>query len=77
MAVSEAELEMEKCKSCLAENDFKQAQAHIAAANKYYHKPKLTVIAGLLRCAPKLTLTLFKKLRPAEFAFIAPKNVKK
>lgn len=77
MAVAEADLEMEKCKVCLAKNDFKQAQTHITAANKYYHKPKLTLIAGLLKFAPKLTLGLFKKMRPAEFAFITPENVKK
>ncbi len=77
MAVSEADLEMEKCKVCLAKNDFKQAQTHITAANNYYHKPKLTLIAGLLKFAPKLTLGLFKKIRPAEFAFITPENVKK
>ena len=77
IAVSEADLEMEKCKVCLAKNDFKQAQTHIAAANKYYHKLKLTLIAGLLKIAPKFTSTLFRKMRPAEFAFIAPENAEK
>ena len=77
IAISEAELEMEKCKFCLAKGDFGQAQTHIAEANKYYHKPKFTIIAGLLRFAPKLTLHLFKRLRPAEFSFIALNNLQK
>ncbi len=77
MAISEAHLEIEKCKVCLAKGDFVQAQAHIAEANRYYRKPKLTIIAGLLRFSPKLTLHLFKNLRPAEFSFIAPDNLQK
>lgn len=76
-AIYEASLEMEKCKSCLATGDFKQAQKHITEANKYYKKPKFTIIAGLLRFSPKLTLHLFKKLRPAEFSFIVPNNLQK
>ncbi len=77
MAVSEADLEMEKCKLCLVTGDVKQAQVHIAKANKFYHKLKLTILAGLLRVLPNLTLHLFKISRPAEFSFIAPKNSQK
>ena len=76
-AISEAELEIEKCKFCLANGDFAEAQAHIAEANRFYRKPKLIVVAGLLRFSPKLALRLFKNLRPAEFFSIAPDTLQK
>jgi len=72
MALYKAQLELEKAKLCLIRKDFRQAQAHIAVANKFYRKQKLTLIEWLLRFSPKLTLRLFRKLRPAEFSFISP-----
>ena len=72
IALYRAQLELEKAKLCLIQKDFRQAQAHVAVANKFYRKQKLTLIEWLLRFSPKLTLHLFKKMRPDEFSFISP-----
>ena len=74
MAFCEAEYELEKGKTCLASGEYTQARAHITEANKFYRKPKLAVLAWLIRLSPKLTLQVFKKLRPAEFSFVAPRK---
>jgi len=68
----QAALELEKAKLCLIQKDFARSRKHVAAANKFYGKQKLTVIEWLLRFSPTLALHLFKKLRPAEFSFISP-----
>jgi glycosyltransferase involved in cell wall biosynthesis len=68
----EAELELEKGKLCLIEGDFIHAQAHLAEANKFYRKPKLSLINWLLRISPRLTVRLFKAIRPSEFSFVSP-----
>ena len=72
MALCEAELELERGKLCLIQGDYAEAQAHIAEANKFYRKPKLSLLNWLLRFSPRLTVRLFKTIRPAEFSFIAP-----
>ncbi len=74
MLVYEAEYELEQGKFSLTRGDFAEAQAHIAKANKYFRKPKLFVLMTLLKISPKLTLSLFKKFRPAEYTFIAPQK---
>ncbi len=74
MLIYKAEYELEQGKFSLTNGDFAEAQAHIAKANKYFRKPKLFLIMVLLKISPKLTLRLFKKLRPAEFSFIAPQK---
>jgi glycosyltransferase involved in cell wall biosynthesis len=71
-AVFEAELELEKGKHCLVEGDFSGAQTHLARANEFYRKPKLSLINWLLRFSPRLTARLFKAVRPSEFSFISP-----
>ena len=71
-AAFEAELELEKGKMCLAGGDFPAARAHLAAANKFYRKPKLSLINWLLRLSPALTARLFKTIRPSEFSFTSP-----
>jgi hypothetical protein len=68
----EAEVELEKGKLCLVEGDFVHAQAHLTKANKFYRKPKLSLINWLLRISPRLTVRLFKTIRPSEFSFISP-----
>lgn len=73
MAQCEAELELEKGKFCLANGEFSEAQKHIAEANKYFRKPKLSLINWLVKFSPELALKLFKKSRPAEFSFILQK----
>lgn len=72
LRLCEAELELEKGKLCLVEGDFVRAQTHLTAANKVYRKPKLSLINWLLRISPRLTLWLFKTIRPSEFSFITP-----
>ena len=74
MLVYEAEYELEQGKFSLTRGNFAEAQAHIARANKYFRKPKLFLLMLLLKCAPGLALRLFKKLRPAEYSFIAPQE---
>lgn len=71
-AQCEAELELERGKLFLVEGDYAAAEAHLHAANEFYRKKKLSLITFLLRLAPRLTVQLFKTLRPAEFQFIAP-----
>ena len=68
----EAELELEHGKICLIQEDFSNARAHLAKANEFFRKPKLSLINWLMRFSPKLTLQLFRKIRPSEFSFIAP-----
>ena len=75
MAQSRAELELEQSKLSLIEGKFAEAEAHLAEANRFYRKRKLALIKFLLRLSPALTLRLFKKLRPDEFAFIAPNKL--
>ena len=72
-----AEFELEKGKLCLINQEYGQAKIHITAANKFYHKPKLTLIKWFLWLSPKMTLRLFKTLRPSEFSFISMSNLPK
>ncbi len=72
MLLCEAELELECGKLCLVQGDFSDAQTHFTKANKFFRKPKLSLINGLMRFSPKLTLQLFRKIRPSEFSFISP-----
>ncbi|CAN5380614.1 hypothetical protein BH20ACI1_BH20ACI1_00560 [soil metagenome] len=67
----QAQLELEKGKLCLVQGDFSKAQVHISQANKFYHKSKLSLINWLIYVSPKLTLKLFKVIRPTEFSFIS------
>lgn len=67
-----AEFELEQGKFSLANGDYAEAENHIVKANEYYRKPKLFLIIALMKISPKLTSILFKKIRPAEFSFIAP-----
>lgn len=66
--VAEAEHELAKGKYFLSKENYKEAIKHIAEANKIDPKTKLTVVNLFLRLAPKLTLRLFKKFRPAELS---------
>ncbi|MGI8669214.1 MAG: glycosyltransferase family 2 protein [Aridibacter sp.] len=70
MKFSEAEVELEKGKYHLKEGNYAESINHIRTANKYYRKPKLTLLSWLLKISPFTALKLFKKLRPAEFSFI-------
>jgi len=72
-----AEFELEQGKLCLVRGDFTKAKAHLTEANKFYRKPKLSVINFLMRFSPRLTARLFKEMRPSEFSFISPNNAEK
>lgn len=72
LKVYQAELELERGKSCLVQGDFAEAQAHFGKANEFYRKPKLSLINFLMRVSPRLTARLFKAIRPSEFSFISP-----
>ena len=74
MQISQAELNLEKGKSYLAEGKFAEARASFLKANKQQRKYKLTIIIWLLAVNPKLVLILFKNRRAEEFAFILPKH---
>ncbi|MEZ5346269.1 MAG: glycosyltransferase [Pyrinomonadaceae bacterium] len=77
LAFSEAEVELEKAKRFMIEGRYSEAFLHLDKANAFYRKPKLTLIKWLLRLSPRLTVTLFKKFRPAEFSFITPNSAQK
>ena len=74
IALSEAECELEKAKFNLIQGNYLKAEDNVAKANVFFKKPKLSVLKFFIKFAPKLTLKLFQKLRPAEFSFIAPKK---
>lgn len=70
MKFSQAEVELEKGKYHLKEGNYAESLEHIRTANKYYRKPKLTLLSWFLKISPFTALKLFKKLRPSEFSFI-------
>ncbi len=72
LKLCEAELELERGKLCLVQGNFSNARTHFTKANEFFRKPKLSLINWLMRFSPKLTLQLFKKIRPSEFSFISP-----
>lgn len=67
-----AQLELEKGKLCLIEEDFEQARAHLVEANKYLHKTKLRCVIWLLKSRPFLVKRIYEKLRSDEFDLINP-----
>lgn len=76
MIYCQAELKLEKGKTNLAEENFAEARKNISEANEFHRKFKYSLINFLLGINPKLVLLLFKKIRPTEFAFIAPHHSK-
>ncbi|MDQ6786584.1 MAG: glycosyltransferase family 2 protein [Acidobacteriota bacterium] len=70
--LSLAELEIEKGKYNLLQENFSEARNNFQQANKYYRKLKYSALASLLKVKPELALKLFKRARPAEAAFISP-----
>lgn len=69
---AEAELKLETAKLQLTEENYAEAKANFREANKFYKKPKLSVIIFMLGINPKLAFKFFQKFRPEEFSFIAP-----
>lgn len=70
--LANAELELERGKFNLTQEKFDEARKHFRLANRYYRKIKLRAVMWLLAVYPKLVLTLFKKMRSADFSFIVP-----
>lgn len=67
----EAEHDLEKGKFLLIHGKHAEAYSHLRTANKYYRKPKLAIIAALIKVSPRLALTIFKRFRSAEYSFIS------
>ena len=67
-----AQLELEKGKLCLIEENFEQARAHLIEANKYLHTKKLRCVIWLLRRCPFLIRRIYEKLRSDELELINP-----
>ena len=72
LKLAEAEFFIEKGKFDLTRENFAEARQNFAEANLYHRKIKLRILIWLLAVNPQLGLKLFRKLRPAEFLFIAP-----
>ncbi len=66
-----AEHELEKGKLFLTRGEYSEAYSHISTANAYFRKPKLAIIAAMIKVSPKLALTIFKRFRNAEYSFIS------
>jgi len=49
-----AQLSYARFKDAVAKSDFKQAAEHLADANRYYRRPKLTIARIMMRLAPRL-----------------------
>ncbi len=71
MCEYEAEYELEKGKFFLIHGEHAEAYSHLKAANRHYRKPKLAIIAAMVKVSPKLALTIFKRFRSAEYSFIS------
>lgn len=66
-----AEYELEKGKFFLTRGEYSEAYSHISTANEYFRKPKLSIIAAMIKVSPRLALTIFKRFRSAEYSFIS------
>ena len=77
MKFCQAELSLEKAKTHLANENFAEAQKNFREANIFKQKFKFKALNFLLKISPKLVLTVFKKLRPTEFSYIAPHKSQK
>ncbi|MGI8468317.1 MAG: glycosyltransferase family 2 protein [Pyrinomonadaceae bacterium] len=65
------QLEIEKGKLNLAQENFDAARENFRAANRHNPKLKLIVLARLLQLNPRITRWLFRALRSAEFSFVS------
>lgn len=77
LKVSEAELNLEKGKHNLIEGNFAEARKNFAEANSFKQSYKLKLLSFLIAVSPHLVLALFKKMRPTEFSYIAPRQTQK
>jgi hypothetical protein len=70
-----AEIEIEKGKSYLLQNDFAAARKSFAKGNDYRRSLKLTLIIWGLRLTPRLLLRFYRSRREKEIAFV-PRDYK-
>ena len=70
LTVSRAELELETGKAHLMKGEYEEAKEYFKKANKFYQKPKLSIVNLLMNVSPKLVVYLFKNIRPMESSFI-------
>jgi len=70
-----AEVDLEQGKFSLVQGEYEQAKKYLIKANKYYRKPKLTLMSWLMAFSPSFARLAFKKIRPAEFSFITSNTV--
>ena len=68
-----AELEIERGKSFLLQEDFASARNSFQIANRYRRSKRLQMIIFLLKTAPRLLLKFYQSRRRAEIGFV-PKN---
>ena len=70
-----SDLEVERGKSFLLQEEFDAAKKSFAKANEYRRSHRLRLIIGLLQYAPRLILKFYRSRRAAEIAFV-PNNEK-
>lgn len=66
----ESDLQVERGKSYLLQEDFDLAERAFAEANKYRRSPRLQLIIRLLKIAPRFLLKFYKSRRRDEINFI-------
>ena len=69
-----AELEVERGKSFLIEENFAAAQTAFQTANEYRKSKRLQLIIYILKIAPRLLLKFYRQSRRAEIEFIPKKR---
>lgn len=69
-----ADIAIEKGKLYLTRREYGKAKENFQTANVYYRKIKYRVLLMLLAINPTLVFNLYKKTRPREFLFVAPKD---
>lgn len=65
-----AQLELEKGKFHLVQENFEQSLIHFAEANKFLRKKKLQFLIWLIKNKPRLVIKIYKKFRADEFKFV-------
>jgi hypothetical protein len=70
LARLEAELEIERGKSFLLENDFVAARKAFEKADKHRKSTRLRIIIQLLKFAPRLVLKIYQTRRAEEIDFV-------
>ena len=70
IAILEADLAVERGKTFLLKENFREAEAAFRAANRHRKSLKLTAIALLTRIAPHFLLRYYRSNRSSDIAFV-------